>query len=91
MASAIICYVGIIGFVGLIGPHLVRMVIGADNKFVLPASMLVGSFLLLVSDLISRILIYPDELRVGLIMSVIGAPVFLYVIVSRKRGYGGVY
>ncbi len=91
MASALICYVGIIGFVGLLGPHLARMVLGGDNKYVLPASMLVGSFLLLLSDLISRVLIYPDELRVGLIMSVIGAPVFLYMIVRRKSSYGGVY
>lgn len=91
MAASLICFVGIIGFVGLVGPHLVRMLIGGDNKFVLPASMLVGSFLLLISDLISRVIIYPSELRVGLIMSVIGAPVFLYIIVSRKSGYGSVY
>jgi len=91
MASALICFVGIIGFVGLVGPHIVRMIIGGDNKFVIPASMMVGSFLLLISDLIARLVIYPDELRVGLIMSVIGAPIFLYMIVSRKSGYGSVY
>lgn len=91
MAASLICFVGIIGFVGLVGPHLVRMLIGGDNKFVLPASMLVGAFLLLISDLIARVVIYPAELRVGLIMSVIGAPVFLYIIVSRKSGYGSVY
>lgn len=91
MASSLICFVGIIGFVGLVGPHIVRMVIGGDNKFVLPASMLIGSFLLLVSDLIARVIIYPDELRAGLIMSIIGAPIFLYMIVSRKSNYGSVY
>jgi iron complex transport system permease protein len=67
------------------------MLIGGDNKFVLPASMLIGSFLLLVSDLIARVVIYPDELRAGLIMSIIGAPIFLYIIVSRKSNYGSVY
>lgn len=91
VAAAIVCYVGIIGFVGLIAPHMVRMVLGGDNKYVIPASMLTGSFLLLFSDLLSRVLIYPDELRVGLIMSVIGAPIFLYMIVRRKKGYGEVF
>lgn len=91
VAAAIVCYVGIIGFVGLIAPHMVRMVLGGDNRYVIPASMLVGSFLLLLSDLLSRVLIYPDELRVGLVMSVIGAPVFLYMIVRRRSGYGSVY
>ena len=91
VAAGMICFVGIIGFVGLICPHIVRMVIGGDNKFVLPASMALGSLLLLASDLISRVLISPDELRVGLIMSVIGAPMFLYVVLRRRGGYGGVY
>lgn len=91
MASSLICYVGIIGFVGLIGPHIVRMILGGDNKYVILASMLVGAFLMLLADLISRVVIYPDELRVGLIMSIIGAPIFLYLIVRRKSSYGGVY
>ena len=91
VAASIICYVGVIGFVGLIAPHMVRMVLGGDNKYVIPASMLTGSFLLLLSDLISRVLIYPDELRVGLIMSMIGAPIFLFMIVHRRRGYGEVF
>ncbi len=91
IAASIICYVGVIGFVGLISPHIVRMVLGGDNKYVIPASMLVGSFMLLLSDLLSRALVYPDELRVGLIMSAIGAPVFLYMIVKRKKGYGDVF
>ncbi len=91
VVASIICYVGIIGFVGLIAPHMVRMVLGGDNRYVIPASMITGSFLLLLSDLLSRLLLYPDELRVGLIMSVIGAPVFLYLIVRRKKGYGEVF
>ena len=91
MVSSLICFVGIIGFVGLVAPHIIRMIVGGDNKFVIPASMLTGSFLLLISDLIARVIIYPYELRVGLIMSVIGAPIFLYMIVSRKSNYGSVY
>ncbi len=91
LASTVICYVGIIGFVGLVGPHIVRMVLGGDNKFVLPGSILVGSFLLLLADLIARSVLDLGELRVGLIMSVIGAPIFLYMIVRRKSSYGSVY
>ncbi len=91
MVASIICYVGIIGFVGLIAPHIVRMILGGDNKYVIPASMLVGTFFLLLADLLARVVIFPDELRVGLIMSVIGAPIFLYMIVKRKKGYGEVF
>lgn len=88
VATSVICYVGVIGFVGLVAPHMVRMAIGGDNRLVIPASMLAGSALLLVSDLLARVLVYPDELRVGVIMSVIGAPVFLFMILGRKRRYG---
>lgn len=91
MAASIVCYVGVIGFVGLIAPHMVRMILGGDNKYIIPASMLVGSFLLLACDLIARVIIYPDELRVGLIMSVVGSPIFLYMIVRKRRGYGQVF
>ncbi len=91
VAAAIICYTGVIGFVGLLAPHMVRMILGGDNKYVIPAAMLVGTFLLLASDMISRIVVYPDELRAGLIMSAIGAPIFLYMIVRRKKGYGEVF
>ncbi|MBR1888772.1 MAG: iron ABC transporter permease [Candidatus Methanomethylophilus sp.] len=91
VAAAIICYTGVIGFVGLLAPHMVRMILGGDNKYVIPAAMLVGAVLLLASDMICRIVVYPDELRAGLIMSAIGAPIFLYMIVRRKKGYGEVY
>ncbi len=91
IAASIVSFVGVIGFVGLIAPHMMRMFMGGDSKYVIPASMLAGTFLLLLSDLLSRVLIYPDELRVGLIMSVIGAPAFLYMIVKRKKGYGDVF
>ncbi len=91
VAASIICFVGVIGFVGLIAPHMVRMILGGDTKYVIPASMIVGTLFLLLSDLISRIVVYPDELRVGLIMSVIGAPIFLYMILKRKKSYGEVF
>ena len=89
--AALVSYVGIIGFVGLVAPHAVRMVIGGNARFLIPASALVGSLLIIVSDLISRTVIAPEELRVGVIISMIGAPVFLYIILSRKKSYGEVF
>lgn len=88
--AAMISFSGIIGFVGLVAPHIVRMVIGGDNRYLIPASMAAGALFILVADLLSRIVVYPDELRVGLIASIIGAPIFLYMIVKKKR-YGEAY
>ena len=86
MAASIISYVGIIGFVGLIVPHMVRMVIGSDNRFVIPASMFFGGAFLLGCDIISRGLDVSAMIPVGVITSFIGAPIFLYLIVKNKKG-----
>lgn len=86
--AAIVSFCGVIGFVGLVAPHIVRILIGGDNRFLIPASMVCGSLFILVADLIARTIIAPEELRVGVIVSVIGAPFFLYVILRRKRNYG---
>ena len=89
--AAMVSYVGIIGFVGLVVPHIIRMIVGGDAKFLIPASMVGGALFILVADLLSRVLIAPEELRVGLIASIIGSPIFLYIIVRRRRGYGEVF
>ena len=86
--AAVVSFVGIIGFVGLVAPHMVRLLIGGDNKYLVPVSMLAGALFLQVADIVSRTVIAPDELRVGLIASIIGAPIFLYIILKRKRNYG---
>ncbi len=90
--AAIVSFFGIIGFVGLVAPHIVRMVTGGDNRYLMPASMVSGAIFLLLADLLSRL---PNlygytniELRVGLVVSMIGAPLFLYMIVRRNRSYG---
>lgn len=88
MVAALVAFVGIIGFVGLVAPHMVRMIIGGDNRYLIPASMSAGAFFMLLADLISRTAFANSELRVGLIASMIGAPIFLYMIVRKKRGYG---
>lgn len=75
---------GIIGFVGIIVPHLLRLVLGPDYRFLLPNSMALGAVLLLASDLIARTIAVPAELPIGIITALIGAPVFLWILISSK-------
>lgn len=74
--AVLVSYVGIIGFIGLVAPHIARMILGGNNRYVIPASALIGAMLVLIADLIARTVISPDELRVGVVISMIGAPVF---------------
>ena len=76
---------GVIGFVGIVVPHFVRLIAGPDHRIVLPASAVIGASILLLADIISRILIRPAELPIGIVMAIIGAPVFLHLILRRGR------
>jgi len=80
--------VGIIAFVGLIVPHLVRMVIGSNHSVVLPGSFLAGALLTLFADTLARLLIAPAELPVGLLTSLVGGPFFVWLIVRQQRTLG---
>ena len=82
-----VAFCGIIGFVGLVIPHLSRLLLGGDHRLMLPASMAFGGCLLLFADLISRVLITGYELPVGAITTIIGVPVFAYLLVKRGRSY----
>ena len=77
---------GVIGFVGLIVPHAVRMVWGPDYRFLLPMSGLVGAIFLVLADGLARGLLSPTELPVGVVTAVCGAPFFLYLLRQKKRG-----
>ena len=77
---------GLLGFVGLMSPHIVRMLLGADNRFVIPASALFGALLVVVCDTLGRIVIAPSELPVGLLMALLGAPFFLWLLRRRANG-----
>jgi len=88
MTAAIVAFTGILGFVGLVAPHLVRLVAGSDNRFVVPISMTVGSFLLLASDYVCSIL---SDIPVGVVLSIIGSPVFFILIVFQAKRSGAVY
>lgn len=85
MTSVVISYVGIIGFVGLVIPHIVRMILGADNKYLLPAAGAFGAVFLLGCDIISRAIDVGATVPVGVITSFIGAPLFLYLIIRQKQ------
>lgn len=75
---------GVIGFIGLIIPHLMRMHLGADHRWLIPGSILGGACLLLFADTLARTLLSPAEMPVGLLSSLIGGPYFLWLIVQHK-------
>ena len=79
-AAVIVSFIGIINFVGLIAPHLVRRFVGNDYRYLIPASGLAGACLLLLSDTFARIVVAPIVLPVGAITSALGAPLFLWIV-----------
>ena len=83
VTAVCISIVGIIGFVGLLGPHIVRRVVGNDNRFLIPGSMLLGAVILLIADFIGRFLL-TVIIPVGIITSFLGGPLFIYILI---RGY----
>jgi iron complex transport system permease protein len=76
---------GVIGFVGLVAPHIIRLIGGADHRFVLPASALLGALLIVGADTIARVAVAPAELPIGVVTSAIGAPFFFWLL--RTRGH----
>jgi iron complex transport system permease protein len=74
---------GPIGFVGIIVPHLVRLLVGADHRLVIPASALFGAAFLIACDVVARTVMAPLELPIGVITALIGGPFFLYLLVRR--------
>jgi iron complex transport system permease protein len=86
--GAAVAVAGIVGFVGIVVPHVIRLIAGPDHRVVLPAGALLGAALVLVADVIARMLVRPAELPLGIVMAAIGAPVFLHLVL--RRGIGGV-
>ncbi|AFY40084.1 transport system permease protein [[Leptolyngbya] sp. PCC 7376] len=85
LAGGSVAIAGPIGFVGLIVPHFVRFWAGADYRWILPYSALLGAIVILIADIIARLVIQPQELPVGLVMPLIGAPFFIYLIRSQVK------
>jgi iron complex transport system permease protein len=88
VTAAAVAVSGLIGFVGLIVPHAVRLVWGPDHRFLLPMSALVGAMFLIIADTLARALLAPSELPVGIITAFCGAPFFLYLLRRRKEFLG---
>jgi iron complex transport system permease protein len=80
MVAIATAFVGVISFVGLIVPHVLRLLLGSDNKKLLPASMLVGAAMLTLADMCARLILAPAEVPIGIITSLVGAPIFIILL-----------
>jgi len=84
LVSACVSVSGSIGFIGLMAPHIARQLVGIQHKLVMPVSILVGAALLIFSDFVAKTIFAPSELAVGIVVSIIGIPYFLYLLVKAK-------
>lgn len=87
VTAAAVSFNGVIGFVCLVAPHITRMMVGADHRFLMPASCLLGAILLLVSDTFSRMIIQPTEIPVGIVTAFVGVPFFVYLLMTKRKEY----
>lgn len=89
MIGLLVYVSGMIGFVGLIIPHIVRIIFGTDHKKIIPITALFGSIILIWADVISRSLIKGTEIPIGIVISIIGAPLFVWLMIKKNYGFGG--
>ncbi len=85
LAGSAVSFAGLLGFVGLIVPHMARFLVGNDAKILVPVSALLGSSFVILCDLLARVLFAPYEVPVGIIMSFLGGPFFIWLILKQKR------
>lgn len=88
LVASAVAVSGVIGFIGLVIPHLIRMWLGSDHRAVIPGSVLAGAFLLLIADTLARTAVAPAEMPVGLLTSLLGAPWFLWLIFRQRGAHG---
>ena len=86
VTATVVCFSGIIGFVGLMSPHFIRILIGPKHRRLIPLSMMMGSVILLFSDIICRFIVPPSELPIGIVTSILGAPVFMMLLRRKRHG-----
>ena len=86
VTGAVVSIAGLIGFVGMVVPHAVRMIVGADHRLLLPVAALAGGAFLTVADTVARTALAPTELPVGVVTALIGGPFFIYLLVQRRAG-----
>jgi len=85
ITAAVVSVSGIIGFIGLIIPHMVRILVGPDHRILIPSSALTGAIVMILCDTIGRMIVRPAELPVGVITSLLGVPFFIYLVRKKKR------
>ncbi|HMA80043.1 MAG TPA: iron chelate uptake ABC transporter family permease subunit, partial [Candidatus Binatia bacterium] len=88
LTSISVAVAGLIGFVGLIVPHIIRLIFGADHRTLFPMTFFSGGLFLVLCDTAARTLIPPAEVPVGIITSLVGVPIFLFLIRKENGGYG---
>lgn len=89
LAGAIVSVSGTIGFIGLVIPHISRMIVGSNHSRLIPAAVLLGGIVITAFDLIARVLVAPEELPIGVVSALFGAPFFMYLIKRRGKELGG--
>ncbi|MBU1343780.1 MAG: iron ABC transporter permease [Proteobacteria bacterium] len=87
MTAGAICFTGVIGFIGLVAPHIARMIFGSDHLFLIPASALIGAVLVLAADTLGRTLWLPHIIPIGIVTSFIGVPFFLFLLIRKTKEY----
>ena len=89
LSAVAVCTCGIVGFVGLMIPHITRGFVGSDHRFLLPLTALAGGIFLIWADVLARVVMPNMEIPIGVITSAIGAPIFVYMMVKKSYGFGG--
>jgi iron complex transport system permease protein len=87
--GASVAFCGVIGFVGLVVPHIVRLLIGPDHRFLIPCTALLGATLLTAADIGSRLIVAPAELPIGILTAIVGAPIFLWLLLKQRAAFAG--
>lgn len=86
LAGASVSVASTIGFVGIVVPHLLRLASGPNNRFLLPNAALLGATILIGADIVSRSIVAPAELPIGIVTAVLGAPIFLWILLRSDKG-----
>ena len=85
LSAFIVSFFGIIAFIGLLGPHIARMIIGSDHRYLIPLSIILGAIILIIADGVGQVILYPAVIPVGIITSMLGGPLFIYLLIRRYR------
>jgi len=87
LTAVIVSFSGVIGFIGLVSPHIARLIVGGDHRFLIPYSAIFGGILLLISDTLGRTILSPVNIPVGIVVSYLGVPLFIHLIIQNRKEY----